>query len=618
MVPIRKSDVDPKLVSKIERTTLRRIALLLRPHVGSLLVILVLLVSSALLNLLAPILLKQVVDRAIPERRLWLFIGLCAGMLAAPVGADVLDVGEKYLTTLVGERVMFGLRNTLYRHLHAQPLAYFTAAKPGAALSSVLNDVQGVGSVVSDTVMNIAQNTTVFCASLAMLFVLEWRFAVIAVLSLPIFALPTRKVGRAKKRIKRDAQEKVAEFVGILSETLSISGALLMKVFGTQEMEAQRVEAKSREIMELSLRQAMVGRWLKLVLGFLENAGPVLLWGVGGYMVMQGSVKLGTLIASTALLKKLATPASGLANVYVDLLTSYAYFDRIYGVLDVEPAIRDAADARSLTEVRGALSFNDVSFSYGAAPDVLSGINLEIEPGQSVAVVGPSGAGKSTLAALVARLYDPTTGSISLDGYDLRRIRLKDLHAKIGVVSQETFLFHATVRENLRYSSPDANDEEIVAAARAANLHDVVTALPDGYETVVGDRGYRLSGGERQRVAIARAILQNPRVLILDEATSALDSKNEAVIQAALEPLLKGRTSLIIAHRLSTIRHADLIVVLDRGKIVERGRHADLMARNGLYASLNCEQCWAVAGAHPLPMEASLNCGSRALAHEAV
>jgi ATP-binding cassette, subfamily B, bacterial len=599
----RKNEIDFRLAPKVECATLRRIQLLLRPYAGYLLLILLLLVSSALLNLLTPIFLKQLIDRAVPERNSRLFISLCAGMLAAPVGADFLDVGEKYLTTLVGERVMFDLRNALYRHLHRQPMSYFTAAKPGAALSSILNDVQGVGPVVSDKVMDIAQNITVFCANVAMLFALEWRFAVIVLLFLPIIAFPTRKVGLTKKRIKRQTQEAVAEFVGLLSETLSISGALLMKVFGTQELEAKRIEVKSREIMELSLRQAVVGRWFKLLLGFLENAGPVLLWGVGGYLVMQGGVRLGTVVASATLLKKLYSPATGLANVYIDLVTSYAYFDRIYGVLGLEPSIQDAPDARPLTEARGALSFENVRFTYGdGTPEVLCGVNLDIAPGQTVAVVGPSGAGKSTLAALVARLYDPTSGTISLDGHDLRKIRLKDLHAQIAVVSQETFLFHTTIRENLRYSRPEASDEEIIAAARTAHLHEVVTGLPDGYDTVVGDRGYRLSGGERQRVAIARAILRDPRILILDEATSALDYKNEALIQAALEPLLKGRTSLVIAHRLSTIRHADMIIVLDGGKIVEQGCHRELMARRGLYSALNRDPLRA---GRQLPTEAA-------------
>jgi ATP-binding cassette subfamily B protein len=389
----------------------------------------------------------------------------------------------------------------------------------------------------------------------------------------------------------------MAEFVGLLSETLSVSGALLMKVFGTEDVEARRVESKSRQIMELSLRQAMVGRWFKLLLRFLENVGPLLLWAVGGYLVMGGGVKLGTLVAAAALMKKLYSPASALVSVYADFVTSCAYFERIFGVLDLKPAIEDAPGAAPLTAVRGAVAFHGVSFAYAKDAPVLRDVDLRIEEGQCVAVVGPSGAGKSTLAALVARLYDPTGGTITLDGRDLRQVRLKDLRAQIGVVTQETYLFHTTLRDNLRYSRPDADDAAVIAAARAAQLHHVAVALPDGYDTVVGDRGFRLSGGERQRVAVARAILRDPRILILDEATSALDSRNESWIQSALETVMRGRTCLVIAHRLSTIRNADLIVVLDRGRIVEQGRHLELLARNGLYATLHREQFGTEAAA---------------------
>lgn len=583
---VKRTSLDPGSLPRIERTTLWRIARLMRPELGTLQAIGVLLVSSAVLDLLQPIILKLLIDRAIPEHNFSLLLWLCAGMVAAPLAADFLDVGEKYLTTSVGEKMMCNLRNALYQHLHRQQLGYFLSAKPGEALSSVLNDVQGVGSVVSDKVRDIAQNTIVSGVTMIILFALDWRLALVAVFFLPFFAIPSRRAGQVRKQIKRAAQEKLAEFVGILSETLSISGALLLKVFGTEATEARRVEEKSREIMELSLRQALVGRWFKLLLGFLSNTGHVALWSLGGYLVMQGDMKLGTLVAAAAAARKLYAPAGGLATLYVDLVTSYAYFDRIFAVLDLEPAIVDGPDAMPLDQVRGALSFKSVSFAYDSQAEVLHDFDLDIAPGQTVAFVGPSGSGKTTVAALVARLYDPAAGAITLDGVDLRRIQLKSLRAHVGVVSQETFLFNTTMRKNLRYGSC-AGDEEVIAAAKAAELHDFIVSLPRGYDTVVGENGYALSGGQRQRVAIARAIIRDARILILDEATSALDSKNEALIQAALEPLMRGRTTLVIAHRLSTIRHADLIVVLDHGRIVGRGRHEDLLAGSGLYAELH-------------------------------
>jgi ATP-binding cassette, subfamily B, bacterial len=568
------------------RSTPARAALLLRPHGWRLVSIFGLLVSSAVLDLFQPIFLKRAIDFALPTRDYWEFAWLCVGMLVAPLCAGLLDVGEKYLTAMVGERVVCDLRGALFRHLHAQPIAYFTSAPPGHAVSTVLNDVQGVGNALSDRLLELTQNLTVFVASFSMLVWLDWRLALVAVLFLPFYAAPSRRVGQARKQLKRDTQVRTAELVGMLTETLSISGALLVKLFGAEEAEAKRVEAKLEEIVGLSLRQAMVGRWFKLLLRLLENVGPLALWAVGGSLVMAGSLKLGSLVAAAALLKKLYTPASGLATVYTDLVAARACLDRVFGVLDLEPVVRDAPGARALPVVRGAVAFRNVGFAYTTGRAVLKSIDLEIGEGCSVAVVGPSGAGKSTLAGLVARLYDPTSGVVTIDGHDLAGVRLRDVRARMAIVSQETYLFHASLRDNLRYGRPGATDRQIVAAAKAARLHDVASRLPQGYDTVVGDRGFLLSGGERQRVAIARALLRDPAILILDEATSALDSRNELLIQAALQPLLRGRTSLVIAHRLSTIRHADLIVVLDRGRIVEQGRHEDLLMRRGLYSAL--------------------------------
>ena len=439
---------------------------------------------------------------------------------------------------------------------------------------------------MSGTLVDVVQNAIVLMATTAFVFALDWRLALVALGFLPLFIAPTRRVGGTRRTLKRAVQARMSELTGILTETLSVSGALLVKVFGGEDVEVRRFTAKAEEIKRLSLEQSLVGRWFQMLLGLFESAGPAIVFAVGGLLVIKGQIALGTVIAFVTVLKRLYGPARQLAGVHVDLMTSYAYFERVFGVLDRMPSIRDARNAVALPAVRGHVEIRDVSFTYDDSDETLSDINLEIPAGATVGIVGPSGAGKSTIASLVMRLYDPTEGSIAIDGVDLRQVTSSSLRDSIAVVTQETFLFHTTVLENLRYAKPSASAADVQDAAKRAQIHDVIASLPDGYETVVGERGYRFSAGERQRLAIARAILKDPRMLILDEATSSLDSDSEHKVQQALAPLCKGRTTLIIAHRLSTVRDADLIVVVDRGRIVERGTHDDLMRQAGLYAWL--------------------------------
>jgi ATP-binding cassette subfamily B protein len=445
--------------------------------------------------------------------------------------------------------------------------------------------------MLQDNLVKLLQNTLVVMTAVGALLWLDWRLSIIALALLPAFIIPTRRIGQRRKSLKRGVQASLAEVTGVLLETLSVSGALLVKVSGSEAHEAARLEKKTHDLMDLSLRHNLVGRWFSMMMKFLEDVGPALIYAFGGWFVISGHIALGTVIAFVALLKRLYSPASDLAGVRVDVVTSYAYFDRIFTVLDLEPTIKNRPDAKVLDAVEGRIHFDHVSFTYeGGEAGTLHELDLEIAAGECVALVGSSGAGKSTLVALVPRLYDPTAGRVTVDDHDLRDLDLASLRSHIAMVTQETYLFHDTILENLRYGRPGATRDQIEAAARSAQIHDVIAGLPDGYETIVGDRGHRLSGGERQRLAIARALLKNPRILILDEATSSLDSHNEALIQVALEPLLANRTSLVIAHRLSTIRKADQIVVLDHGRIVERGTHDDLVARNGRYAELLREQ----------------------------
>jgi ATP-binding cassette subfamily B protein len=586
----KKTYIDPRELPEVERATLGRIFSYLRPYRWYAILVLLSITCAALLGALPPLFIKRIVDHAIPERNMRMVLLLSGGMVVGPLLGGLLGVAQKYLSAYIAERVMFDLRVQLFRHVQRQSLGYFATAKPGEVVSRVLNDVQGVGKMMEDNLVKLLQNAIVLATTTAIIFTLDWRLALVAFGLLPAFIVPTRRVGRTRKALKRRAQARMAEMTGILMETLSVSGALLLKVFGTEKLETRRLKAKAGELMALSLRHNLVGRWFNMLMKLFEDLGPALVYGFGGYLIIQGEMPLGTVIAFVALQRKLYSPASDLAGVHVDVVTSYAYFDRIFAVLDLEPAIRNDPDAIRLDETNGAITFDHVSFSYGSDDKTLQNIHIDIAPGECIAIVGPSGAGKTTLAALIPRLYDPTEGALLVDGHDVRKIKLKSLRSHIGIVTQETYLFHASILENLRYARPDATPEEVEEAARAAQIHDFIAALPDSYATIVGERGYRLSGGERQRLAIARAILKDPKILILDEATSSLDSSNETLIQAALEPLLSGRTSLVIAHRLSTIRKADRIIVLERGHVVELGTHDELLATGRLYAKLHREQ----------------------------
>ncbi len=583
---MRKTRIDPKHLPFPEATTLRRILAYVRPYSPRAVMVVACMAVGAALNLCLPWFMRGVVDEAIPQGNLTLLWLYCAAMVAGPAAAGLVEGVQKYGCEMIGQQVMLDLRVTLYRQFQAMPFAFFARQQPGEAVSHVLNDVQGVGGAVSGTLIDVVQNTIVLISTTAFLFALDWRLALIALGFLPLFIAPVRRVGRARKALKRTVQARMSELVGILTETLSVSGALLVKVFGGEDVETRRFTAKAEEIKRLSLEQSLVGRWFQMLLGLFEAVGPAIVFAVGGLFVIKGQIALGTVIAFVTVLKRLYGPARQLAGVHVDLMTSYAYFERVFAVLDRIPSIRDARNAVTLQSVRGHLDIRDVSFSYDDSEETLSNINLEIPAGASVGIVGPSGAGKSTIASLVMRLYDATGGSITIDGIDLRDVTSSSLRESIAVVTQETFLFHTTVLENLRYARPAASAAEVQDAATRAQIHDVIASLPLGYETVVGERGYRFSAGERQRLAIARAILKNPRILILDEATSALDSESEHKVQLALTSLCKGRTTLVIAHRLSTVRDADVIVVMDRGRIVERGTHDDLMQQAGLYAWL--------------------------------
>ncbi|MCC6381345.1 MAG: ABC transporter ATP-binding protein [Dehalococcoidia bacterium] len=571
--------------------TLRRAVALHRPHGLAVGALLATIVAAAGLGLGPPLLMQQIIDKAIlGERDGFLLNVLVLVMVALVALAALAGVLQTYLSNAIGQDVMYDLRSALYRHLSGMSLRWFTANRTGEVLSRVSNDVGAAQGVVSDTLGGVAGNLITVVATFALMLALDWRLALFSVAFLPLFVYPAKRVGNVQRALVSESQEQLALLNAHMQETLSVSGALLVKTFSRQPEEMARFDETAGRIRALNVRRAMVGRWFGVSMGLFGSLAPVVVYWYGGHQVIGGHATLGTVVAFAGLLGRLFGPTSQLLSVNVTVLSSLALFERLFDFLDLEQEIADRPGARDLGDVQGELRFEHVSFSYLPGTATLREVSFVVPPGRFAALVGPSGAGKTTTAYLVPRLYDVEEGRITVDGYDVRDVTLASLGAAIGMVNQEPFLFHTTIRENLRYARPAATDAEIEIAARAANIHDFVAALPKGYDTVVGERGYRLSGGEKQRVAIARALLKDPAILILDEATSSVDSETERAIQAALERLTSGRTVLAIAHRLSTVLRADLIVVLVDGRVAESGRHADLLARGGVYARLYRQQ----------------------------
>lgn len=593
------------------RAILPRILHYFRPYTRSWLLILVCIAASSALNLVPPLMVREIIDVALPGRDAALLVGAVAGSIAAGLLARLVGVAQFSVNVRIGQGVMFDLRNELYRHLQRQSLRFYTESKSGELMSRVTNDVNGIEGVVTNTIVSLVTNVATVVTVMVVILGLNWQLALLALGILPFFVFPTRRVGRIRQQLRRQTAEHQGALGALMAETLSISGTLLMKAFGREAYEADRFRRRSAELRDLEIRQRMVGRWFFMVIGLFQSIGPALIYLYGGWLVIQGEISIGTVVAFVAYQRQLYAPVSELANVHVDVMTSLALFDRLFHYLDLRPDIAERPNALVPPPARGEIQFDHVTFGYVAGRHALDDVSFTARPGQLVALVGPSGAGKTTVTYLVPRFYDPTGGVVRIDGHDVRDVSLDWLRAQIGIVTQETYLFHATVAENLRYARPDATEAELEAACRAANIHDFIVGLPGGYETLVGERGYRLSGGEKQRLAIARVLLRDPRILLLDEATSSLDSRSEALIQAALTPLMAGRTSLVIAHRLSTILAADLILVLDRGKLVEQGTHAELLARGGLYARLYDEQFKPGRnGATPLPAPVAERAGT--------
>jgi len=575
---------------KVSGKMLARIGKYFIPYWKQMILVFLILIATSLLGLVPPVLVQKIIDEALPDKNITLLSILILVSLGSTFIIGLLGVLQSYLNSYISRYIIYDMKNQMYKHLQGMSLRFFSTVKQGEIITRMTSDIDGIQGVFSGTIVNFISNLFIIISTAALLISMNWKLAIAGMIVIPLFIAPTRKVGKVRWKIAMQTQEKIAKQNHIVQETLSISGSILMKIFTKEKEEYNNYKKVNLDSTKLQIKESMAGRWFMMVISIFTSIGPMIIYFFGGYLFIKGEVTVGEIIAFVTLLNRLYGPVNQITNIYVDITRSMALFQRIFDYFDQKQDVTDQPEAKEISSITGNIEFENVCFSYNKSKITLKNISFTAPSGKMIALVGPSGAGKTTITNLIPRLYDYDSGNIKIDGIDIRKFTLNSLRSHIGIVTQDTYLFNGTVKENLLYARSDATDEEIIEACKAAYIHDFIMTLPQGYDTLVGNRGIKLSGGEKQRISIARVILKNPQIIIMDEATSSLDTMSEYYIQKAIKPLLKNRTSIVIAHRLSTIMAADKILVIKDGEIVESGKHEELLQNGGLYKELYDKQ----------------------------